>query len=156
MTRTLSMWAALVGLLVGTAGAFAQGVGNERPDPADVAARCVSAMEAVADRTAGGIGDAAQRATGLVARLDAAGAPDREIVRAGQAGVDRVQLIARFGSSRIARIEAHCVKVLRRLGADRALIGRVMDAADGFREDVRNAAQRGSGAIRQAVADAIG
>ena len=156
MTRTLSMWAAVVALLVGTAGAFAQGMGNERPDPADVAARCVSSMDGVADRTIGGIADTTQRATGLVARLDAAGASDREIVRAGQAGVDRVQMIARFGSSRIARIEAHCVQVLRRLGADRALIGRVMGAADGFGEDIRTAAQRGTGAIRQAVADAIG
>ncbi len=156
MTRTLSMWAALVAMLVGTAGAFAQGVGDNRPDPADLAARCVAQMDRSSDRTIGAIGSATDNAINAVARLDAAGAEDRAIVRAGQAGIDRVQRTGRSGIARISRIENSCVRMLIRLGAERELVQRFRGAAEGFREDIGNAAQRGSGAIRQAVADAIG
>jgi len=156
MTRTLSIWTAVLALLVGTAGVFAQSTGNERPDPADVAARRVAAMEGAADRAIDGIAATTGRVVDRVARLDAAGASDREIILAGRLGVERVQTIGRFGAMGVTRIESHCVQVLRRLGADRALIGRVMNAAEGFREDIGTAVRRGSGAIRQAVADAIG
>lgn len=150
------MWTALVAVLMGTAGVFGQGVSNDGPDPVQVAQRCVAAMDQVTDRTIGGVADTTNRTVALVGRLDAAGAPDRAIVRAGQAGAQRVQMIGRMGSSRVARIEAHCTQLLRRLGADRTLIARVQGAADGFQEDIRNAVRRGTGAIRQAVADAIG
>lgn len=156
MTRTLSMWTAMVALLVSAAGVFAQGVGNDSPDPVMVAQRCVASMETATDRTTGAIGDTTAAAVALIARLDAAGAPDREIIRVGQAGTERVQVIGRFGASRVTNIAEHCTRALRRLGADRALIGRVQNAAEGFREDIRNAVARGSMAIRQAVADAIG
>ncbi|MFI4915447.1 MAG: hypothetical protein ACIAS6_02930 [Phycisphaerales bacterium JB060] len=156
MTRTLSMWTALVAILVGTAGASAQGVGTDSPDPVVVAQRCVAQFEQVRDRTVDGVAAATRGATGRIARLDADGAPDRVIIAVGNTGVDRVQAIGRAGSARIARGSDHCTRLLRRLGADRALIVRVQGAADGFQEDIRNAVRRGTAAIRQAVADAIG
>eukprot|EP01025_Chloroclados_australasicus_P065557 TRINITY_DN8931_c0_g1_i14.p4 TRINITY_DN8931_c0_g1~~TRINITY_DN8931_c0_g1_i14.p4 ORF type:complete len:154 (+),score=43.14 TRINITY_DN8931_c0_g1_i14:121-582(+) len=153
MIRNLTLVSWLAACLVTATSVFGQ---MGPPDPADVAARCVASMEAASDRTVGAIGDTTGAAVDRIARLDAAGAPDRAIIRAGEDGIKRVRLIGRFGSARITNIERHCVRLLVRLEAERDLIARVRDAADGFREDVRNAVQRGSGAIRQAVADAIG
>lgn len=156
MTRTLSMWTAVVALLVGSAGVFAQGVGSDSPDPVMVAQRCVTSMGEATDRTIGAVAHGTRATVERIARLDAAGATDREIIQAGHAGAERVQLTGRFGASRVTNIEDHCTRLLRRLGADRALVARVQGAADGFREDIRGAVQRGTMAIRQAVADAIG
>lgn len=151
-TRNLTTVSWLVACLVSATTVFAQ----NSPDPTDVATRCVAQMEQTRDRAIRAVGGATDNAIDRIARLDAAGAEDREIVRAGQAGVDRVQRTGRAGIARISRIERSCVRVLIRLGAERDLLQRVRGAADGFREDVGNAAQRGAGAIRQAVADAIG
>jgi hypothetical protein len=150
------MWTALAAILVSAAGVFAQGVGTDSPDPVVVAQRCVAQFEELRDRTVHGIATVTTGATGRIARLDADGAPDRVIIATGQAGVDRVQEIAQAGAGRIARGAEHCSHLLRRLGAERTLIARVQGAADGFIEDIRNAAHRGTAAIRQAVADAIG
>ncbi|NRA57771.1 MAG: hypothetical protein HRU13_06600 [Phycisphaerales bacterium] len=151
-TRNLTIVSWLVACLVSATTVFAQNA----PDPADVAARCIAQMEQTRDRTVGAIGDTTGSAIDRIARLDAAGAEDRQIVRAGQAGIDRVQRTGRAGISRISRIERSCVRVLIRLEAERELIQRFRGAANSLREDIGNAAQRGSGAIRQAVADAIG
>lgn len=145
--------AAFVAVLVSAASTFGQ---RNPPDPADVAARCVASMEQTADRTVGAIASATDGTVGRIARLDAAGAPDEEIIRAGRAGITRVQMTGRFGASRIARVERHCVRLLVRVGAERDLIMRVRGAAEGFRMSIGDAVQRGTGAIRQAVADAIG
>lgn len=153
MTRSMTIMAAVVAVLVSAASSFGQ---RNPPDPADVAARCVASMEHVADRTVGGIASATDGTLARIARLDAAGAPDREIIGAGQAGINRVHMTGRFGASRIVRIERHCVRLLIRVGAERDLIMRVRTAAEGFRTNIGDAVQRGTGAIRQAVADAIG
>lgn len=145
--------AAVVAVLVSAASTFGQ---MNPPDPAAVAARCVSSMEQVADRTTGAIASTTDATIDRIARLDAAGATDREIIRAGQAGTHRVQLIGRFGASRVERIERHCVRLLVRLGAERDLVMRVRGAGEGFRTSIGDAVQRGSMAIRRAVADAIG
>lgn len=145
--------AAVVAVLVSAASTFGQ---RNPPDPTDVAARCVASMEQVADRTVGAIASTTDATIDRIARLDAAGATDREIIRAGQAGADRVQLIGRFGASRVERIERHCVRLLVRLSAERDLVMRVRGAGEGFRTGIGDAVQRGSMAIRQAVADAIG
>lgn len=153
MIRNLTLVSWLAACLVTATSVFGQ---MTPPDPADVAARCVAAMEDARDRTVGAIADTTGAAVDRIAQLDADGAPDRVIIRAGDAGINRVRLIGRFGTARIANIERHCVHLLIRLEAERDLIMRVRGAAEGFREDIRNAVARGSMAIRQAVADAIG
>ncbi|MEO1008710.1 MAG: hypothetical protein AAFX79_09090 [Planctomycetota bacterium] len=152
MTRTLSMLSAVLMVLVAAAATQAQ----TRPDPADVAARCVATMQQTTDRVVGAIGGTTSAVLDRIADLDASGASDDEIIAAGRRGISRVTGLARMGVARVSRTERRCIGVLRRLGADRALIGRVADAADGFREDIGNAASRGVGAIRQAVDDATG
>jgi len=154
MTRSLSIVLAALVALATAGNAMAQR--NPGPAPADVAQRCVASMEQTRDRATDAIATTTSAAIDRIADLDASGAEDRAIVAAGRAGTNRVQGIARFANARIARTEAHCVRILRRLDADRALIERVRNAAAGFREDVGTAARRGTAAIRQAVADAIG
>lgn len=153
MTRSMTIMAAVVAVLVSAASSFGQ---RNPPDPADVAARCVASMEQAADRTVGAIASTTDATINRIARLAAAGATDREIIQAGQAGTRRVHMTGRFGATRIARIERHCVRLLVRLDAERDLIMRVRMAAEGFRSSIGDAVQRGSMAIRQAVADAIG
>jgi|GEM_PF-2171788 len=153
MTRNISILAAFMAVLLSTATTFGQ---RNPPAPADVAARCVAAMEQSADRSVGAIASTTDATIDRVARLDMAGAPDREIVQAGQAGINRVQTIGRFVAARITRLERRCVQLLVRMGAERDLIMRVRTAAEGFRANIGDATQRGTSAIRRAVADAIG
>jgi hypothetical protein len=152
MIRNLTMVSAIAACLVSASSVFAQNA----PDPVDVAQRCVAQMEQVTDRTVGAVGDTTQRVIDRIADLDASGASDREIVAAGRAGSDRVARIGNFGARGISHLERRCVGLLVRLEAERTLIQRVRGAAEGFREDIGNAVQRGTMAIRQAVADAIG
>jgi hypothetical protein len=155
MTRSISILAALLAGLLAATGSLAQGVGIDSPDPAMLAQRCVAHMEQIADRATGAIGDATQETIGRIARLDRAGASDEDIIAAGRRGTQAVANAAMAGSGRVTRVERHCVAVLTRLGADRALIQRVRSAAEGFREDIGMAGRRGVGAIRDAVARAI-
>ena len=153
MLRNLTIGSAIAACLLSVSSVFAQ---TTPPDPVDVAQRCVAAMEDVRDKTVDGVANTTQRVVDRIADLDAAGAPDREIIAAGRAGVERVSRIGQAGAKTITRIERRCVALLVRLEAERDLIMRVRGAAEGFREDVGNAVRRGAGAIRQAVADAIG
>ncbi|GIW74485.1 MAG: hypothetical protein KatS3mg103_1007 [Phycisphaerales bacterium] len=153
MLRSLTIGSVLLAWLVGSASAWAQA---GTPDPVEVAQRCVAQMEQAADRTTDAVATATRSAIDRIADLDAAGAPDRAIIAAGKAGSDRVARLGAFGVRGITHLERRCVGLLVRLEADRRLIERVRDAAEGFREDIMAAVRRGTMAIRQAVADAIG
>ncbi len=148
--------AALLACLLTATTSLAQGLGNDSPDPTMVAHRCVAQMGEVADRTSAAIGDITQETIGRIARLDRAGASDEDIIAAGRRGTQAVANAAMAGTGRVSHIERHCVSLLTRLGADRALIHRVRDAAAGAREDIGMAGRRGVSAIRDAVARAIG
>lgn len=154
MTRTISLVSALVALLIGTSSALAQG--NTGPDPVDVAARCVAQMDRTSENTVRVVANQTRASIARIRSLAAEGAPDRAIIAAGQAGADRLAATGRRGAGHVTRIESHCVDVLIRLGADRTLIARVRAAAEGSREAIGSAVRRGTAAIRQAVADAIG
>lgn len=150
------MLAALLAFVLAATTSLAQGLGNDRPDPTIVAQRCVAQMGEVSDRTSVAIGDITRTTIGRIARLDRAGATDEEIIAAGRRGSQAVANAAMAGIGRVNHIERHCVGLLIRLGADRALIQRVRDAAEGSRGEIGMAARRGTVAIREAVARAIG
>lgn len=153
MIRNLTMVSAVAACLVSVSSVFAQAT---PPDPVDVAQRCVAQMEQVTDRTVGAVANTTRETIARIGDLDAAGAPDAAIIRAGKAGADRAARIGHFGASGVTNLERRCVGLLIRLEAERTLIMRVRGAAEGFREDIRGAVARGTMAIRQAVADAIG
>lgn len=154
MTRTISLVSAVVALLVSATSVFAQG--NVRPDPAEVAARCVAQMDRISTSTARVVAAQTGGAIDRIESLDAEGAPDRVIIAAGEAGADRLAATGRRGAAQVGKIQRHCVEALVRLEADRALIARVQAAGEAAREAISQAVRRGTGAIRQAVADAIG
>lgn len=154
MNRTISLVSALMALLIGTASVFAQG--NTRPEPAEIAARCVAQMERTGEATVRAITDQTRATIARIRFLDAEGAPDRVIIGAGQTGIERITATGELGSNQVSRIERACVEALIRLEADRALIARVRFAADAVRGNIASAVRRGTAAIRQAVADAIG
>ena len=58
MTRNLTVVSWLVACLLSATTVFAQNA----PEPADVAARCVAAMETTRDRAVGAVGDTTQAA----------------------------------------------------------------------------------------------
>ena len=156
MSRSITLVSVFAAVLVSAASVFGQGMGNDRPDPGELAARCVAHMEHVADQTTRVIGHVTDETVARIVHLDRAGASDDEIIAAGRRGARAVANVAMRGSGRVTHVERHCVRVLIRLGAERDLIMRVRAQAEGFREAIGTAARRGVGVIRSAVAHAIG
>jgi hypothetical protein len=129
---------------------------QDDPDPQQIAASCVEAIQNTAERTLGNIQEATGSAIAAIETLDADGAPDAAIVRAGAAGKNAISRRADRGRDRVNRLAARCVAVLNRLGAGETLIGVVTGAREAAVGAIRAGVHAGRAAVRGAVQAALG
>lgn len=132
----------------------AQVVQNDSPDPVAIARHCVRRINFHADRASGAIAGATDATLMRIRRLHAAGASDREIIAAGQAGAGRVARIGAGATDSMQSATRRCVAAMIAAGADRRLVARVIGASADAQDRVAGAVQRAQTTIRAAVAAA--
>lgn len=126
------------------------------PDPARLARHCAGLINDRADRGVAAMARTVDQTMQRLRRLHAAGASEREIIAAGRTATARVERIATASTDAIGATTRRCVVALILAGADRQLIGRVLNVSDSAVESVRAASARAQASIRQAVRRAVG
>ncbi len=149
MTRTLTLLTSLAIALGFAAPVHAQA------DPADIAARCVAAIQDTMEQAARDMHATTDRTTARIRQLDADGASDERIVAAGRAGVQAVTDTEVAAVREIRQLRNNTIQALRRLDAPRQLIARVSGAARAGAGKVEDAAERATTQIHTAVRAAI-
>ena len=152
MTLRLPLLLAALMTLLPLPGALAQ----EDGDPREIARRCIELVEHRTDRAIAYIGETTQATIHRIRRLDAAGAPDEEIIAAGHAGAAVVNRTAHWATDSIQRLTRRCVHALIDAGASRELVHRVVAASRAAQDEIAGARERAVGAIRKAVREALG
>ena len=141
-SRTTGLLALFLAVLASLAApASAQG-------PAEIAARCVNAIQETGDATVAEMRSAARRGIRVIGFLDGNDASDDELREAASRARDAINADARAGSQRINRMAQLCVARLQDLDADRMLIARVINARDTELEAVN--------AAREAAIERVG
>lgn len=109
------------------------------PTPEQVVARHAEGVTNVVNTGTSAIANAGAAAVARIGELDAAGATDEAITRAGHRAVHRVGDMVRRSLEGVHKMTFSAVRVLSRIGA-----------AEEFKTAVRTAAEAGASAIRSA------
>lgn len=129
--------------------------GDNQPTPQQVVEHCVRRLADLTGNTLEVMRSTTQRAVGLIAELDANGAPPPAILRVGAAGKGRVERALRFGTGAINAEAERCLRLLRELGAPPEAAGRILEARQRSLNALREGAMRSIGAIMNAVRTAV-
>jgi len=153
MTLRISLLACAILALLPFQGALAQ---EDSPDPAAIARHCVRVINAGADWAVGSLQETTEATIQRIRRLHAAGASDREIIAAGQAGATRATRIARTATDSIQTLTRRCAAAMIAAGAEREMVARVITVSEDAQAAIAAAAERTQNAIHAAVRRAIG
>ncbi len=155
--RSLSSWLhANLRVGVGLVAALLAAPALAQPTAQQVADRAIASIRLTSDQVSTALEAGKSRAVAEIERLDRVGATDQRIIAFGHTAVDALQRRGQAGHNRIDTIARNAVVVLHRLNATQELIDSVVAAAQSGRQAISQAQQRSVGAVREAVAEAIG
>jgi hypothetical protein len=153
MSLRLSLLACLILALIPVRGVLAQ---EDSPDPAQIARLTARVINARTDWAVGSLRETVDGTTQRIRRLHAAGATDREIIAAGQAGATRAERIARTATDAIQGVTRRGVSAMVAAGAEREMVARVLTLSSDAQDTIAAAAERAQHAIRAVVRRALG
>ncbi|MEM0982998.1 MAG: hypothetical protein AAGI17_03505 [Planctomycetota bacterium] len=116
--------------------------------------RCVEDITSAAQRASQAIVSNARGTVERIQRLDADGAGDRRIARAGAEGLERNRALAERGRRAVIGTTGRCLKLLSDNGAPPEALGFIRSVGERALGAVNNAAERARNAIARAVAGA--
>lgn len=146
--RMANVLAVMAAMLTGTQAVRAQ-------DAGEITRQAVAAMERVTEGAQDDIQGAAATGIGVIQRLDANGAEDRQMVAAAHRTWNVIDTKAHEGDRRVNMLAARAVEALRQINADRRFFGVVAEARNRSHEAIGQAHRRATHAVQVALDEAL-